>query len=115
MGKNILNGFIPSNPITITFTRLRLFVIFLLIGFIGFLFYLRSENKEELEILSAKQNEMRLMITKYIEDMSGTKIGDEESKDYRSKIDDYRKKLKMVDEEINQIHGLWYMKEFNSK
>ena len=107
--RNFIEKFYPSNPFTISITFSRIFAFLFFAIVVGGIIYLRSENKNELELLRLKHKEIQTIIKTYLQDMSEVKFDSDKQKELRRVVDDYQKKLEMVDENIKRIRRVWFL------
>ncbi len=100
---------LPAEPIRITFSRIKTFLFLLFILLISTLIYLRSQNKNELELLKAEHHKMQLLIKDYLDDMSYSKIGRGKSDEINEKILFYKKRLNIIEKDINRMKNVWFL------
>ncbi len=104
-----LERFFPHEPITISFSRFRAFVLFLLVAAGALFFYLRSQNKSELEFLKQKHKEIQLAVRGYLNRMTHASVDESKSDELRRKIEGYKKQLENIEEKINNIKSFWFL------
>ena len=100
----------PAEPIRISFSKFKTFLFFLMIVFISTFIYLRRQNKNELELLNAEHKKMQLLIQDYLDDMSYNKINRGKFDELNGKILLYKKKLHIIEKDINRIKNVWFMR-----
>jgi len=99
----------PSEPIRITFSKLKLIFLSLLIILASGYFYLRSQNKTELEILKEKHVELQQTVRNYLISMSRANVDEEQLNKIQSEINNQRKQLNEIEEKINRIRNFWFL------
>ncbi len=105
----VFSKILPAEPIRITFTRIKTFLFLLLIVLISAFIYLRSQNKNELELLNAEHKKMQLLIQNYLDDVSYNKIDHGKSNKFNEKILFYKKKLHIIEKDINRMKNVWFL------
>lgn len=105
----VFTKILPAEPIRITFTRFKTFLFLLLIVLINIFIYLRSQNKNELELLKTEHNKIQLLIENYFNDMSYNKIDRGKSEELNGKILFYKKKLHIIEKDINRMKNVWFL------
>ena len=104
-----IERFYPDYPITISFSKVRVFILLIIIGFVCGILYLRYQNKNELQILEVKHKEIQLIISDYLKNMSQVNLDSGQLQELRGKINDIQKKLKVVEEDIKHIKKVWFL------
>lgn len=99
----------PSEPIRITFSKLKLIFLSLLIILASGYFYLRSQNKTELEILKEKHVELQQTVRNYLISMSRANVDEEQLNKLQSEMNNQRKQLNEIEEKINRIRNFWFL------
>lgn len=107
--RDFLERLYPSNPFAISFTFSHVFVLIFFAAVISGVIYLRSENKNELGLLRAEHKKIQTAITNYLGDMSEVKFNPDRQKELKKNIDEYQKKLEMVDKSIKRIRTVWFL------
>lgn len=105
----VFSKILPAEPIRITFTRIKTFLFFFLIVLISTFIYLRSQNKNELELLKAEHKKMQLLIENYLDGMIYNKIDRGKSEELNKKILFYKKKLHNIEKDINRMKSVWFL------
>jgi len=72
-------------------------------------FYLRSQEKGELEFLRTQHQKIQLIINSYLSEISGLEFNSEQSNFLYKKVNEYKKKLSIVEEEIILKKRIWFL------
>lgn len=108
--RELLEKFYPREPIQITVSKLKLFLLFTTVCIIGGIIYIRSQNKHELELLKQKHQEIQLAVQTYFSKMS--RVNDDEMllNEYSNKLEKYKKQLDEIEDKIEDIKSFWFIK-----
>lgn len=101
--------FYPNEPFRITVSKFKIFLLLLLILVASLLYYLRLENKNELELLEQKHKEIQSVVQNYLHDMSRVNNDDINLRIYQIQYEGYKKQLKVIEEKINSIKSIWFL------
>lgn len=71
--------------------------------------HFRSQNKDELELLKVKHQEMKLMIRTYIQEMTYIAPGSEKVNLIDKKVVEFKKSLNIIEEDIQKIKKIWFL------
>lgn len=82
--------------------------MFLLLAGAGY-FYLRSQNKNELELLKEKHHELQLTVRNYLRNMSSAEYSEDQLNELQSRVNKYKKQLSDIEEKINSIKKSWLL------
>lgn len=107
--RETLEKFYPADPIRISFSKLKIFLLFLLILGAASFIYLRSQNKTELEILKEKHVELQQTVRNYLISMSRANVDEEQLNKLQSEMNNQRKQLNEIEEKINKIRSFWFL------
>lgn len=105
--RDFIERFYPSNPFSFTLSSISVFI--LIASLICGVIYLRSENKNELELLRNEHKRIQTIVGNYLRDMSEVKFNSDRQKELKKIVDEYRKKLEIVDEDIKRIKAVWFL------
>ena len=103
------NSFLPANPISLSLTRSKIFILLVIIFGAGSIFFLRLNNQNEIDMLTNKHREIQSAVEKYLDDMSHVKINSDAAKYFERKIQSSKKELKTLEDSIKQIKTIWFM------
>ena len=108
-----LRGFferlIPSEPFRFSFSKFNIFLFFLFVLLGSGLFYLRSQNNNELQLLNQKHKEIQIAVKNYLLSMSQISNEDIYGDEIKTKLDRYKKQLSTIEEKINNIKSFWFL------
>lgn len=107
--RELIEKFYPVDPIRISFSKLKIFLLFLLILGTSIFVYLRSQNKTELDILREQHTELQLTIRNYLISMSRANADEEQLDKLQSDINNQRKQLNAIEDKINKIRSFWFL------
>jgi hypothetical protein len=99
----------PSEPIRITVSKFKTFVLFFMVILAILYLHFRSQNKDELELLKVKHQEMQLMIRTYIQEMTYIAPGSEEVKLIDKKVAEFKKNLNFIEDDMKQKRMIWFL------
>jgi len=71
--------------------------------------HFRSQNKDELELLKVKHQEMQLMIRTYIQEMTYIVPGSEKVNLIDKKVVEYKKSLNIIEDDMKHIRMIWFL------
>lgn len=75
----------------------------------GGIFYLRSQNKNELEILKKQHEKIQLTVKKYLYEMSNVGNAEDKLAEIKNKTEKYKKQIYIIEEKINSIKKFWFL------
>lgn len=107
--RDFIERFYPSNPYVISFSFPRYFVLILIISAVAGIFYLRSQNKNELEILKAKHKEIQLIVAEYLDETTSNSLSPDKVATLNKRLDEYKKNLRMIETEIEHLQRFWFL------
>ena len=107
--REFFERFYPAEVFTISFTFFRIFLITIIICALAAFFYLRSQNKNGLELLKAKHKEIQLIIEKYFDETTSAKLNPDKVEILYKSVDEYKKNLKMIEKDIEHIERFWFL------
>lgn len=107
--RELIEKFYPADPIRISFSKLKIFLLFLLILGTSFYVHLRSQSKTELDILREQHIELQLTIRNYLISMSRANVGEEQLNNLQNEMNKHRKQLNDIEVKINRIKSFWFL------
>lgn len=107
--RDYLDRFLPGKTFIFTPRKSRLYFILILLAIVASYFYIRSQEKGELELLRTQHQKIQLIINSYLSEMSGLEINSEQSNFMQNKVKEYKKKLSIVEEEIILKKRIWFL------
>ena len=107
--REFIERFYPEKPFTISISFFRIVILLIILGAAGGILYLRSQNKNELELLEARHHEMQMVLSKYLKSMSEVNINSNGQQELKNQIGDFQRKLKIVEEDIKHIKKVWFL------
>ncbi|MCL4551513.1 MAG: hypothetical protein M1495_23440 [Bacteroidetes bacterium] len=107
--RDFIERFYPSNPFAISFSFPRYFVLILIMSAVAGVFYLRSHNKNELEILKAKHKEIQLIVAEYLDETTSTNLSSDKVATLNKKLEDYKRNLRMIETKIEHLQRFWFL------
>ncbi len=107
--REFIEKFYPTEPIRITFSKIRILFVITIVGFVVGIFYLRSQNKNELELLKQKHLEVKSAVQHYLQNMSQANSDETALTELRSKLNLYTKQLTEIENKIDDIKEFWFL------
>lgn len=107
--RDFLERFYPSIPFNFSFSRTKLFLLLLFIIAGYFVYNLRSQNKNELEILRQSHEKIQLAVSDYLNSLSRIEYSDIKMNEIRVSIENYKKRLADIEERIEGIKSFWFL------
>lgn len=107
--RDFIERFYPAEVFRVSFTFFRIFIITIILFALVAFFYLRSQNKNGLELLKAKHKEIQLIIEKYLDETTSAKLDPDKVKILNKSVDEYKKNLKMIEKDIEHIQTFWFL------
>lgn len=107
--RELIEKFYPADPIRISFSKLKIFLLFLLILGTSFYVHLRSQSKTELDILREQHIELHLTIRNYLISMSRANVDEEQLNNLQNEMNKHRKQLNDIEVKINRIKSFWFL------
>jgi len=107
--REYLERFYPSEPVRITVSKIKIFLLIVVIGVGGEIFYLRVQNKNELDLLRKKHEEIQLHIKNYLYEMSHASGSADELEEIKNKYEKSKKQLSIIKEKIDSIKNFWFL------
>ena len=101
--------FYPKDPIRISFSRFKIFLLSLVLLLSAGFIYLRSQNKTELQLLKQKHLEVQLAVKNYLNDMSRVNDNDTLLNELQSRVKRYKKQLNQIEEKIEDLKSFWFL------
>ena len=108
--KDFIEKFYPANPFVISLSTFRILFVIVFVGLLSFVFYLRYQNRNELQFLNEKHQQIQLIVSRYMSDMSQSDLNSDTYKFMQRKVQKYQEELKNIEKDIKQIKNVWFMK-----
>jgi len=102
-----MSNMFPAEPITFSFSNLRVFIIGLLFIIGISVLYIRITNRNEIKLLESKHKEIQLMVDRYLMDMSQVNINENKQLELERKINGCKVRLKTIDQDIKELKESW--------
>lgn len=107
--RSFIEKFYPSEPISFSFSRFKIFFIIIIGLIVAIFFYLRSYNEDELHLLKQKHKEIKTSVQDYLNSMSHANYDDSKLSEVRNRLSSYKKELSNIEEKINSIRKFWFL------
>jgi predicted negative regulator of RcsB-dependent stress response len=107
--RDYLDRILPSKTFRFYLSKSGIAILFLIIIIVSVIFYYRSYEKEELEILKKEHKKIQLSIESYLRELSSIEINSENGKFLNKKLNEYRKRLSIMEEEIITKKRIWFL------
>jgi len=107
--RDYIDRFLPEKTLVFNPSKTRFVFILFLLAIAASYFYIRSQEKSELELLRSQHQKIQLLINRYLSEMSGLNINSDQSNYLNIRLKEYRKKLSIVEEEINLKKRIWFL------
>jgi hypothetical protein len=104
-----LDKILPSKTFRFYPSKTKLIYLLLTLLFISAIIYFRTLEKAELELLRKEHKKIQFSIESYLREMSGIEINSENGKYLNRKLNEYRNRLSIVEEEISLKKKIWFL------
>jgi hypothetical protein len=97
----------PSEPITLSFTGIRIIIIGVIFLLVITVLYFRISNINELQLLESKHSEIQLIVDKYLNNMSSANVSRDKQLEIDNRIAGYKKQLLSIEHNIKNLRKSW--------
>ena len=105
--QSFFSNILPAEPITISFSNLRVFILGMVFILAIAVLYIRITNRNEIKLLESKHKEIQLVVDRYLTDMSQANITHDKQLEMDRKIDNYKKQLKTIEQNMKSLKDSW--------
>ena len=107
--RGFIEKFYPSEPISFHPSRIKALFVLLIVLFLALFFYLRSTNKQEINFLELRHNEIQMSVKNYLNTMSRVSYNKNKMKELKIGLDKSKRELSKIEEKIDSIKNFWFL------
>lgn len=107
--RELLEKLYPSEPISITLSKFKFYILLLFVALGVVYLYMRSQNIDELALLKEKHAEVQIIVRDYLSSMSRVDNNSEQFNRLKREVANYQKELITIEEKISNLKKFWFL------
>jgi len=105
--QKFFSNLLPDEPITISFSNIRIFILGVIFILGIAVLYIRLTNRNEIKLLESKHKEIQAMVDRYLMNMSQVNITENDQLEFDRRINEYKKQLKTIEQNMKDLKESW--------